>query len=123
MCVHEIWTQDSKRKSGAKIGYGVSGGTMDEYAKSQFIYEQMEFVKKLFLREIKKYFPLMVYGREKNILGINIFETNIKWILDWSHQFTLHWDWTKCMDSICPLSNAYIYQLQQYGGVIHPRQI
>jgi hypothetical protein len=78
MCVHEIWTQDSKRKSGAKIGYGVSGGTTDEYAKSQIIYEQMEFVKKLFLREIKKYFPLMVYGREKNILGINIFETNIK---------------------------------------------
>ena len=30
MYVHEIWTQDSKRKSGAKIGYGVSGGTMDE---------------------------------------------------------------------------------------------
>ncbi|MEO2702718.1 hypothetical protein ABHA60_03800 [Blautia wexlerae] len=41
MYVHEIWTQDSKRKSGAKIGYGVSGGTMDEYAKSQIIYEQM----------------------------------------------------------------------------------
>lgn len=78
MCVHENWTQDSKRKSGAKIGYGVSGGTMDEYAKSQIIYEQIEFVKKLFLREIKNYFPLMIYGREKNILGINIFETNIK---------------------------------------------
>ena len=41
MYVHEIWTQASKRKSGAKIGYGVSGGTMDEYAKSQIIYEQM----------------------------------------------------------------------------------
>jgi hypothetical protein len=51
---------------------------MDEYAKSQIIYEQIEFVKQLFLREINKYFPLMMYGREKNILGINIFETNVK---------------------------------------------
>ena len=78
MCVHENWIQDSRRKSGAKIGYGVSGGTMDEYAKSQIIYEQIEYVKERFLREIKKYFPLMIYGREKNIFGINIFETNIK---------------------------------------------
>ena len=35
----------------------------------------------------------------------------------------VHENWTKCMDSICPLLNAYIYQLQQYDGVIHPRQI
>lgn len=101
MCVHEIWIQDSKRKSGAKIGYGVSGGTMDEYAKSQIIYEQMEFVKKLFLREIKNTFRLW-FMEEKRIF----------WVLIFSRQI-----------SICPLSNAYIYQLQQYGGVIHPRQI
>jgi hypothetical protein len=66
------------KKSGAKVGHGVSGGTMDEYAKSQIIYEQIEFVKQLFLQEIKMYFPLMLYGREKKILGINIFETNVK---------------------------------------------
>jgi hypothetical protein len=77
MCVHKNWTQNRKRKSGAKVGYAVSGGTIDAYAKSQIIYEQIEFVKHLFLQEIKKYFPLMIYGREKNILGINIFETNL----------------------------------------------
>lgn len=77
-CVHKHWIQDNKRKSGAKVGFSVSSGTMDEYAKSQIIYEQIEFVKKLFLREIKNFFPLMIYGKEKNILGINIFETNIK---------------------------------------------
>ena len=69
MCVHEIWTQDSKRKSGAKIGYGVSGGTTDEYAKSQIIYEQMEFVKKLFLREIKKILSAYGLWKRKEYFG------------------------------------------------------
>ena len=50
---------------------------MDEYAKSQFIYEQMEFVKKLFLREIK---ILSAYGlwKRKNILGIDYFRDKYK---------------------------------------------
>ena len=78
MCVHKNWIKNTKRKAGAKVGYAVSGGTIDEYAKSQIIYEQIEFVKKLFLSEIEKYFPLMIYAKKKNVLGINIFETNIK---------------------------------------------
>ena len=76
MSVHRHWGR-RHGKSGAKISYGVSSGTLSEYAKSQLIYEQLRYVKELFLREIVRYFPLIQYSKYKDIYGINVFETNI----------------------------------------------
>ena len=76
MCVHRMWGRNRK-KSGAKIMYAVSTGVTNEYAKSQLIYEQLQYVKLIFLQEIVKYFPLMQYSKYKNVESINVFETNI----------------------------------------------
>lgn len=76
MCVHRHWGR-KKGKSGAKIINGFSSGVSSEYAKSQIIYEQLQYVKNIFLKELKKYFPLMQYSRNGKIYGINVFETNI----------------------------------------------
>ena len=76
MCVHRYWGRNG-RKSGAKISYGVSSGVPSECAKSQLLYEQLQYVKILFLKEIKCYFPLMQCSKNRNIYGINVFETNI----------------------------------------------
>ncbi len=76
MCVHRHWGR-KKGKSGAKINYGVSSGAQSECAKSQLIYEQLQYVKTVFLNELKNYFPLMQYSRNGKIYGINVFETNI----------------------------------------------
>ena len=76
MSVHKHWVQNN-RKSGAKIGYAVSSGATSEQAKSQILYEQLQYIKNKFLQEIIKYFPLVQYRRNKRILSINVFETNI----------------------------------------------
>lgn len=76
MCVHRHWGRN-KAKSGAKILYGVSSGVQSECAKSQIVYEQLQYIKKLFLHEIVKYFPLVQYSIKKNSYGVNVFETNI----------------------------------------------
>lgn len=76
MCVHRHWGR-SPRKSGAKIVYGVSSGARSDSTKSQLVYEQLEYVKSLFLRKIKRYLPLMQFTRHEKIYGINLFETNI----------------------------------------------
>ena len=75
-CIHRSWNRN-KSVSGAIIGYAVSSGTPSECAKSRLIYEQLEYVKNMFLKEISKYFVLMLYSENRNIYGINIFETNI----------------------------------------------
>lgn len=77
MCVHKHWTRNKKKKSGAKIGYAVSSGTSSECAKNQIIYEQLEYVKDIFLKNIFDFFPLMQYSWTGKVLGVNIFETNI----------------------------------------------
>ena len=76
MCVHRIWARNKKR-SGAIMIDGISSGTSSEYAKSQIVYEQLQYVKQIFLREIIKVFPLMLYAKFANLGSINIFETNI----------------------------------------------
>lgn len=76
MCIHRMWGR-SKKKSGAKITYGVSSGTPSEYAKSRLVYEQLQYVKQLYLSEIVKYFPLMQYSKHRIIGSINVFETNV----------------------------------------------
>ena len=76
MCVHRMWGRNRK-KSGARIMYAVSSGVTNEYAKNQLIYEQLQYVKLIFLQEIVKYFPLMQYSKYKNVESINVFETNI----------------------------------------------
>ena len=76
MCIYRHWDR-KKGKSGAKINYGVSSGVSSECAKSQIIYEQLQYVKNIFLKELKKFFPLMQYSRNGKIYGINVFETNI----------------------------------------------
>lgn len=76
MCVHRHWGRN-KAKSGAKIQYGVSSGVRSERAKSQIVYEQLQYIKKRFLHEMVKYFPLGQYSNKKNNYGINVFETNI----------------------------------------------
>lgn len=76
MCIHRHWGR-KKGKSGAKINFGVSSGVQSECAKSQLMYEQLQYVKVIFLKELKKYFPLMHFSRSGRIYGINVFETNI----------------------------------------------
>jgi len=76
MCIHRMWGR-SKKKSGAEITYGVSSGTQSEYAKRRIVYEQLQYVKRLYLDEIVKYFPLMQYSEHRIIGSINVFETNV----------------------------------------------
>lgn len=76
MCVHKLWGQNHKR-SGAKVSYGVSSGVSSDFVKSQLIYEQLQYVKNLFLKEIVKYIPIMQYSGYKSLCGINVFETNL----------------------------------------------
>lgn len=77
MCVHRFWIRNIRKKSGAKIGYAISGGTLSECAKNQIIYEQLGYVKDIFLKNILVYFPLMQYSWTGKVLGVNVFETNI----------------------------------------------
>ena len=76
MCIHRHWG-GKRGKSGAKIQYGISSGVQSEHAKSQLIYEQLQYVKAIFLKELKKYFSLLQVSRDGKIYGINVFETNI----------------------------------------------
>lgn len=76
MCVHRIWGRNRK-KSGANILCAVSSGVTSEYAKRQIVFEQLEYVKMIYLKEIIKYFPLLEYTRFKNAEYIYVFETNI----------------------------------------------
>lgn len=75
-CIHRFWSKNRK-KSGATISFGVSEGMPDEYAKSQIVYEQLQYVKTRFIHILKRYFPLMLCSKCENICGINAFETNI----------------------------------------------
>lgn len=77
MCIHRYWGR-KKGKTGAKIIYGVSAGVQSECAKSQIVYEQLQYVKSIALKEFKKYFLMMHFSNSGNVLGINVFETNIK---------------------------------------------
>ena len=74
--IHRHWISNG-RKSGAKIGLGVSYGFSSDYAKCCTMLEQLEYVKNLFLNELKKYLPLMLYSKSKDTIGIYVFETNI----------------------------------------------
>ena len=74
--VSKYWKRN-KKKSGAVIGYAVGGGSLNEHIKSKLIYEQMEYVKYIFLNQIRKYFPLLLYSKNKKLYGINVFETNL----------------------------------------------
>lgn len=76
MAVHRHWARNRKA-SGAKIGYGISSGASDEYAKNSIIYEQLEMVKVMFLKELSHYFRLMNFSKEKKLPGIYAFDTNI----------------------------------------------
>lgn len=76
MEIHRTWGRNRK-KSGAKTMYGVSAGTLSEYAKSKLVYEQIQHIKQIYLHEMVKYFPLMQYAKNKSIASINVFETNI----------------------------------------------
>lgn len=76
MKIHRTWGRNRKQ-SGAKIMYGVSPGTLSEYAKSQLVYEQIQYVKQIYLHEMANYFPMLLYTSNKNIASINVFETNI----------------------------------------------
>ena len=76
MAVHRHWARNRKA-SGAKIGYGISSGASDEYAKNSIIYEQLEMVKVMFLKELSHYFRLMNFSNEKKLPGIYAFDTNI----------------------------------------------
>lgn len=53
MCIHRHWGR-KKGKTGAKIIYGVSAGVQSECAKSQIVYEQLQYVKSIALKEFKK---------------------------------------------------------------------
>lgn len=75
MHVTKIWKRNNK-KNGAIIGIAIGGGDTDESAKSRIIYEQLEYVKILCMKEMNKIFPLFS-GKNKKIYGINVFETNI----------------------------------------------
>ena len=76
MRVHKMWKK-SKRKSGAVIGYAVSSGMLSEYVKSRLLYEQLQYVKELFLKEMTRLFPFLQYKKGGKIYGINVYETNI----------------------------------------------
>lgn len=76
MSIHRHWGKNRK-KSGAKISYGISSGVQSECAKSQIVYEQLQYVKKKFLKKIANYFPLLQYSKYKDVFGLNVFETNI----------------------------------------------
>ena len=68
---------NSKGKSGARIGYGVSSGCLSSYAKCTLIYEQLEYLKSLFLKEMLSFFPFMLLSRMGKTIGIYAIETNI----------------------------------------------
>lgn len=73
--ISKIWKKN-KKKSGAVAGIATGGSDSNESAKSRIIYEQLEYVKKLCMKEINGLFSL--FSRKfKNIYGINVFETNI----------------------------------------------
>ncbi len=76
MVVHRHWVRNRKA-SGARIGYGISSGSPDEYAKNNIIYEQLEMVKVMFLKELLHFFQLMNFSKEKKLPGIYVFETNV----------------------------------------------
>lgn len=81
MAVHYHWVTN-KKASGAKFGYGVSSGSPDEYAKNNIIYEQLEMVKTMFLKELSHFFQLMNFSKEKKLPGIYVCDTNITPDLD-----------------------------------------
>lgn len=76
MEIHRTWGRN-KKQSGAKTMYGISSGTLSEYAKSKLVYEQIQHIKQIYLHEMVKYFPLLQYLKNKKIASINVFETNI----------------------------------------------
>lgn len=75
MHISNIWIKNNK-KNGAKIDIAVGGGDTNESAKSRIIYEQLEYVKLLCMKEMNKIFPLFS-AKDKKLYGINVFETNI----------------------------------------------
>ena len=75
MYISQIWTKNNK-KNGAKIDIATGGGDANESAKSRIVYEQLEYVKLLCMKEMCKIFPLFS-ANDKNLYGMNIFETNI----------------------------------------------
>lgn len=76
MRAYKMWGRNSK-KSGAKISYAIGKGMLNACAKNILINEQLQFVKKMFLRQISKFLPIMQYSKGMELHSINVFETNI----------------------------------------------
>lgn len=66
----------NKKKSGAKINYGV-GTYNDNQEKSELLYDEIEVCKYKFLKLMYKYFPLQLYGHGQMPIGIIVNKTNI----------------------------------------------
>ena len=76
MTAIKLWSTTHK-KSGAKIKYGVSKGAVNSDVKSQLLYEQIQYIKKIFIKRMKQYFPLVLGNEDEYPYGIVVYNTNI----------------------------------------------
>lgn len=76
MCIYKMWEKNAK-KSGGKVSYSIGRGILNTHAKNILINEQLQYVKKLFLRYISRFLPIIQYSKGMELYSINAFETNI----------------------------------------------